>query len=1238
MKCCVWLVLIFLGLSANPSHDLSAQSPIEKPETTRKPMPKGMTFIDQGKHDPRLKGYRTPDGFKLEIVCEEPTIINPVGMTFGPDGSLFVLEWTPDTDTWPETPEKFTYKDGTTRTIATMKKKVKDVVKVLSWNAERICFDKARVILEDELPSSILIHDGWLYLSGRGTVRRWKLVEIIEGKNFKAKPEVIALGFCGFHHHQVSGMTIGLDGWLYITSGDDDNYVEGSDGSRATVLRTGAIFRCRPDGSRMHVFSIGYRNPYRDMAQDSLGNWFHIDNDNEDGGKFTGCRLMHVAEESDFGWRLLTGARCCKPDPLRGATNAELPGKMPPILNTGRGAPAGLLYYDETQLPEFYRGWLWYPDVFRKLIRAYKVKPAGSTFEVASEFEFLKSEDPLFRPCQMVTGPDGAIYICDWRTDSDGAGKLYGDGTHGRIYRVTWSGGKVPGIDENVQAIETRDWDSWKRIHENVIDHLEAELNSSEDASLRRLAQQEALRRLPSRQEEQKHRKIQYWKSDFPELMAFCVEDKYPLKTRIACLGALNQVWNAEVQKKFISFLKLDVPDLRRLAADGLALNGKEGDKEIQAALLKAFGDTDPAVRRAIALAMGRINAEGAADDLVNAYKFDEGKDVYLTDAYLRALERCGKVGIERLVGLAKSGNDGDRDKAVDAFLGLRTRPAAEAIPDLLADPHMTARQRVALIRSYSNYLLDPPVSLDPLLEFLGKRPNEPMTVLIAALETLAEGGALKGVNAVNLLTNLLDAEASEGRMTAIRAIETARLVEAAPRLAQALVNKLRPANERIAILKALRIVGDKSAVAALKAIVSDREPTSLRAEALRSLASSDPASAEPIAVKLLDQADATLQNEAIQVLGAKPDGAKLAAQRFLDSKLPRDLLPQVSEVLRKHSANDPEIAKLHSDVIKGGLLISLNPVEIEKIRQMILAKGDARRGKAIYLNSKALACTTCHKLEGLGGLVGPDLTKLWETGTIEKIMEAIIDPSKEVKEGFQSFKLNNKNGQVFTGLKTVDKPDEVVLRDSNGKDLRFARGDIESLARSKTSLMPDNVVSQLSFDQFIDLVAFLKSRDAQESLRGMATEFLVAGPFGGDLRAPYGPEMNNDPNTTYTGSENQKVNWERRTAEPNGYLDLRAAIERDRATAYALVFVFSPKAQEAKMHGGADDTMRVWINGRLVLEQAAPQLAVPDNDSVKVELKEGWNSVLVKVTNRLGAHGLFLRFEGEGLRTSIAK
>ena len=255
--------------------------------------------------------------------------------------------------------------------------------------------------------------------------------------------ETIAQGFCGFHHHQVSGLTHRQRRLLYITSGDDDNFVEGSDGSRATVLRTGAVFRCRPDGSKMETYSLGYRNPYRDIAYDDKFNWFHVDNDNEDGSKFMGCRLMHVAEGTDFGWRLLIGARCCRPDHTRGAVAGELPGKVPPMLKTGRGSPAGLL---DLQRHAHSRSSIAGCSTTRTCSASSSAPTRSRRMARPSrsrnEFEFIKSDDPLFRPCQMVTGPDGAMYVCDWRTNSGGAGKLSGDGKHGRIYRITWAGTK----------------------------------------------------------------------------------------------------------------------------------------------------------------------------------------------------------------------------------------------------------------------------------------------------------------------------------------------------------------------------------------------------------------------------------------------------------------------------------------------------------------------------------------------------------------------------------------------------------------------------------------------------------------------------------------------------------------------------------------------------------------------------------------------------------------------------
>jgi putative heme-binding domain-containing protein len=897
---------------------------------------------------------------------------------------------------------------------------------------------------------------------------------------------------------------------------------------------------------------------------------------------------------------------------------------MPPLLKTGRGSPAGLLIYNDQHLPGFYRGWLYYPDVFRKLIRAYKVQPHGSTFKAVNEFEFLRSDDPLFRPCQMIAGPDGAIYIADWRTDSGGAGRLFGDGQHGRIYRVTWAGGAVPDSEKEIAGFDRRAMTSLadivKKKDEELLDLLESVSALFADAARDELAQRGDKNR--------------------PALVKLVGDSNTKSRGRLRAIGALQSMWNDEVKAAFIQALGDLEPDIRRLAAEGLALNCAKGDREAHAALSKQIGDPDLPARRAILLAIGKINADNASEVVVEAYKFDDGKDVYLTDGIIRAIERTGKRGIQQLLAAARSGKDADREKVVAAFLTLRTPDGAEAIPELLADPHLSVDQRVAVIKSYSNYLFDPPVSMVPLTEFLTARPTETLAVQLAGFEVLADTGNLKGAKLANVLTALLDAPDDETRLGAIRAIEKGRTSEAAPRLIQVLGENGRSGAERVAIIKALRLLGDKASGTALKEILAATHPAALHLEALRSLAVIDPASTFAVAEKFLDFADAALRNEAVQILGTRPEGAKIIGQRFIDKKLPTELLPQVSEALRKHADKNPELKQMLTDVMKGGLLLSTQPGEIERIRQLVKTKGNAQRGKLIYLNSKQLACVTCHKLEGVGGQVGPDLTKVWETATIEKIMESIIEPSKEIKEGFQSFKATTKNGQTFTGLKAIDKPTEVVIRDANGKDITILRDNLEELNPSKVSLMPDNVVSQLSFDQFVDLVAFLKSKETQESLRGMVTEFLVVGPFGAKLEAQYGPEIESDAKLKYRDESTppKMLSWEARSAEPNGFLNLRTIFNKDRASAYALTHVHSQKAQKAIIYVGADDSMRVWVNGKRVHEFANSRQAMPDNDRVEVDFKEGFNTVVIKVVNRSDEHGIFLRIKGEGLKFSARK
>jgi len=136
---------------------------------------------------------------------------------------------------------------------------------------------------------------------------------------------------------------------------------------------------------------------------------------------------------------------------------------------------------------------------------------------------------------------------------------------------------------------------------------------------------------------------------------------------------------------------------------------------------------------------------------------------------------------------------------------------------------------------------------------------------------------------------------------------------------------------------------------------------------------------------------------------------------------------------------------------------------------------GDVRRGQAVFGSAKA-ACTACHKVAYVGGLIGPDLTKIGSIRGEKDLLESIVFPSASFVRSYEPVKVETKDGKTFNGILKADRPDEVVLTVSATEEVRITRKDIDEMKPGTVSIMPAGLDQQLTKQELADLVAFLKS------------------------------------------------------------------------------------------------------------------------------------------------------------------
>ncbi len=149
-----------------------------------------------------------------------------------------------------------------------------------------------------------------------------------------------------------------------------------------------------------------------------------------------------------------------------------------------------------------------------------------------------------------------------------------------------------------------------------------------------------------------------------------------------------------------------------------------------------------------------------------------------------------------------------------------------------------------------------------------------------------------------------------------------------------------------------------------------------------------------------------------------------------------------------------------------------------EPVAQLAAAareQGNPVRG-AILFTQPNLSCTRCH-VPGASQAVGPQLTGLGSDATDVYLVEALLEPSKVIRKGFESVTVVTTAGRTLTGRIAAENPEQVVLQVFAGELQRvtLSRAELDELAPSKLSSMPDNLVDQLANrEQFLDLARYL--------------------------------------------------------------------------------------------------------------------------------------------------------------------
>jgi putative membrane-bound dehydrogenase-like protein len=167
-----------------------------------------------------------------------------------------------------------------------------------------------------------------------------------------------------------------------------------------------------------------------------------------------------------------------------------------------------------------------------------------------------------------------------------------------------------------------------------------------------------------------------------------------------------------------------------------------------------------------------------------------------------------------------------------------------------------------------------------------------------------------------------------------------------------------------------------------------------------------------------------------------------------------------------------------HSDksvASRAATILKISPqsdrLKVVQSHQPVFAlKGDVNRGRTLYRKH----CANCHRLEGVGVVVGPDLAAL-KVRSPQALLTAILDPNQAVEAKYLEFIAVTIDGRQHAGILSRETTADLTLQAQQGKQFVILRKNIDVLRTSGKSLMPVGVEKDLSHQNLADIIHYLQ-------------------------------------------------------------------------------------------------------------------------------------------------------------------